>query len=96
MEKKLHNLQIISEEIIRLQGQVKALTLNCNESEFNAAIKFCDEQTHENKELSDYLKKYLIFKVFYPHTDALLDIGTNYLNFLRPMSRVPSFSSSKS
>ncbi len=120
------DLQIISEEITRLQKQVKALTLNCNESEINAAIRFCDELAHENNELFVYLKKYLTLfyypidgsfnhevilvflfgkvdwskagkhlkivvkrhekfflsiynelKDFYPHTDALLDIGTN-------------------
>ena len=53
------DLKIISEEIIRLQGQVKALTLNCNESEFNEAIKFCDERIDRSNELSGYWKKYL-------------------------------------
>ena len=59
------DLQIISEEIIRLQGQVKALTLNCNESEFNVAIKFCDERIDRSSELSGYLKKYLTL-IYYP------------------------------
>ena len=125
-EKVKQDLQIILDRIFRLQAQIKALTLNCNESEINAAIKFCDELAHENNELFVYLKKYLTLfyypidgsfnhevilvflfgkvdwskagkhlkivvkrhekfflniyneiKEFYPHTDALLDIGTN-------------------
>ncbi|MBR3497394.1 MAG: hypothetical protein IKO05_00195 [Selenomonadaceae bacterium] len=123
---KLNWIQTISDRTIRLQAQIKALTLNCNESEFNAAIKSCDERTDRNGELSNCLKKYLTLlyylidgsfnheiilvflfgkvdwskagkylkfvverhekfflsiynelKAFYPHTDALLDIGTN-------------------
>ncbi|MBQ3443418.1 MAG: hypothetical protein IJG33_09255 [Selenomonadaceae bacterium] len=124
--KAKQDLQIILERIVRSQAQIKALTLNCNESEFNAAIKFCDERIDRSNELSGYWKKYLTLlyyliagsfnheiilvflfgkvdwskagkylkivverhekfflsiynepKAFYPHTDALLDIGTN-------------------
>ncbi len=120
------DLQIILERIVRSQAQIKALTLNCNESEFNAAIKSCAERIDRSNELSGYWKKYLTLlyypiagsfnheiilvflfgkvdwskagkyikivverhekfflsiynelKEFYPHTDALLDIGTN-------------------
>ena len=59
------DLKIISEEIIRLQGQVKALTLNCNESEINAAMKFCDEKVDNAGALPNYLKKYLTL-IYYP------------------------------
>lgn len=48
------DLKIISEKIIRLQGQVKALTLNCNESEINAAMKFCDEKVDNAGALPNY------------------------------------------
>lgn len=59
------DLKIISEEIIRLQGQVKALSLNCNEYEINAAIRFCDEKVDNARALSNYLKKYLTL-IYYP------------------------------
>ena len=59
------DLKIISEKIIRLQGQVKDLTLNCNESEINAAMKFCDEKVDNAGALSNYLKKYLTL-IYYP------------------------------
>ena len=62
---KLNWIQTISDRTIRLQAQIKALTLNCNESEFNAAIKSCDERIDRSSELSGYLKKYLTL-LFYP------------------------------
>gem|GEM_PF-6638258 len=63
--KTKQDLQIISEKIVRLQAQIKTLTLNCNESEFNVAIKSFDERTDRNGELSGYLKKYLTL-LYYP------------------------------
>lgn len=62
---KLNGIQTISDRTIRLQAQIKALTLNCNESEFNAAIKSCAERIDRSSELSGYLKKYLTL-LFYP------------------------------
>ena len=59
------DLKIISEEIIRLQSQVQILMLNCNESEINATMKFCDERIDRSSELSGYLKKYLTL-IYYP------------------------------
>ena len=63
--KEKQDLQIISERIFHLQAQIKALKLNCNESEFNAAIKSCDERIDRSSELSRYLKKYLTL-LYYP------------------------------
>ena len=62
---KLNWIQTISDRTIRLQAQIKALTLNCNESEFNAAIKSCAERIDRSSELSEYLKKYLTL-LYYP------------------------------
>ena len=53
------HLSLISTKATCLKAQIRELTLNHNEAEFNAAIKFCDEHASELGELGKPLKNCL-------------------------------------
>lgn len=53
------HLSLISTKTAGLKNQIRELTLNHDEAEFNAAIKFCDEHASELSEVGKPLKNYL-------------------------------------